>query len=64
MKWKGVVYPRPFTITVEADDFDEALDEVHKIVCNECVVCYTRNDNSYNAENLLDDFDVEMYEDE
>ena len=62
MRWNAVVYPRGFNISVEADDFDEALEEVHKIVINECSVCFTRNDNSYDAENLLDDFDVELYE--
>ena len=57
-KYNAVIYPRGFSVTVEADDPDEAYDIINGYVFECCTVTLVRNDDSYDPENLLDDFEI------
>lgn len=58
-KYNAVVHPRGFTVTVEADNPDDAYDIIDGYVRECCTVTLTRYDDSYDPENLLDDFDID-----
>lgn len=58
-KYNAVVCPRGFSVTVEADNPDDAYDIIDGYVRECCMVTLIRNDDSYDPENLLDDFDID-----
>ena len=55
MKYNAMVFPRAFSVTVEADSEDEAMDMIEDYVRKNCTVTLTRYDDSYEPEDLLDD---------
>ena len=58
MKYNAIVFPRGFSVNVEADSFEEAQEMMTRYVINNCTVTLVRNDDSYDPENLLDDFEI------
>ena len=58
MKYNGVVLPRGFTVTVDADSPKEAEELIREYVTANCICTLQRTDNTYVDENLLDEFDV------
>ena len=58
-KYNAMVFPRGFSVTVEADNPDDAYDIIDGYVRDCCTVTLARYDNSYEPENLLDDFDID-----
>lgn len=58
-KYNGVIHPRGFSVTVEADDPNEAYNIIDSRVRECYTVTLVRGDDSYDPENLLDDFDID-----
>ena len=58
-KYNAVIHPRGFSVTVEADDPDEAYDIIDGYVRECYTVTLIRGDDSYDPENLLDVFDID-----
>lgn len=58
-KYNGVVCPRAFTVTVDANDIAEAEELIRQYVNENCVLQLRRMDFDDNwSDNLLDDYDV------
>ena len=57
-RYNGVIAPRGFTVTVDADSVEEAEGLIRKYVNTYCILQLQRTDDTYDAENLLDDYDV------
>lgn len=58
MRYNGLVLPRGFTVTVDADSPEEAEELIRQYVIENCICTLQRTDDTYDAENLLDEFDV------
>lgn len=55
MRYNAMVFPRAFSVTVDADSEDEAMKAIEDYVLKECTVTLVRNDDAYDPENLLDE---------
>ena len=58
-KYNGLVFPRGFTVNVEADSPEEAEEFIRKYVNENCVLQLKRLDFDDDwADNLLDEYEV------
>lgn len=55
MKYNAMVFPRAFSVTVDAEDEDDAMKKIEEYVLTRCTVTLIRDDEDYDPENLLDD---------
>ena len=55
MKYNAIVFPRAFSVTVDAGDEDDAMKKIEEYVLTRCTVTLIRDDEDYDPENLLDD---------
>ena len=58
-RYNGVVVPRAFTVTVDADTPEDAERKIREYVNTNIIVTMQDTSDTYDAENLLDDYDIE-----
>ena len=55
MRYNAMVFPRAFSVIVDAEDEDDAMKKIEEYVLTRCTVTLIRDDEDYDPENLLDD---------
>lgn len=56
-KYNAVIYPRGFTVVVDADDYDNAIDQIRKRMSYVSVIKHDSYD-TYEDDNLMDEYEI------